>query len=94
MAGPETFSFKHRKANFTIRRQIPQALHNIAVTSKGVGDTLQSQLDSFWRKTSDGESATAKLGPAQEENLRALGYLPATTAAPTAKKGPAIDVRG
>ncbi|MGA8299975.1 MAG: sulfatase-like hydrolase/transferase [Terriglobales bacterium] len=69
----------------------PQALHNIAVTSKGVGDTLQSQLDSFWRKTSDGESATAKLGPAQEENLRALGYLPATTAAPTAKKGPAID---
>ena len=53
----------------------PGALHNLAESSLAVAGTLQSQLDSFHKKTESEKTENAKLDPAQAENLRALGYL-------------------
>ena len=53
----------------------PGAERNLAAASTAVADTLESQLEAFQRKTTSEKKEQAKLDPAQEENLRALGYL-------------------
>jgi len=53
----------------------PNALKNLATTSKAVADTLDGQLSDFRKKTSGAETAQAKRDPAQMESLRSLGYL-------------------
>jgi arylsulfatase A-like enzyme/Flp pilus assembly protein TadD len=53
----------------------PDALQNVASTSKAVADTLDGQLTEIQQKTSTAAPPQAKLDPAQAESLRALGYL-------------------
>ncbi|MGC2151495.1 MAG: sulfatase-like hydrolase/transferase [Terriglobales bacterium] len=69
----------------------PGAVHNVADRSSAIADTLNAQLDSFRKRTSNGQTAPPKLDPGQQEKLKALGYLPANGAAATSSKGPAID---
>jgi choline-sulfatase len=52
------------------------ANHNIAATSQATADTLQAQLESFWKKNSTGDATPPTLNQSQEATLRALGYLP------------------
>jgi tetratricopeptide (TPR) repeat protein len=58
-----------------------QAESNLEASAKAVADTLQAQLDDFRRKTSAAGQGETALSPEQEENLRALGYLPSSGAA-------------
>jgi arylsulfatase A-like enzyme/Tfp pilus assembly protein PilF len=51
------------------------AQHNLAPSSKAVADTLQGQVDSFFKKTSGLATAHTKLTPEQAESLQALGYV-------------------
>lgn len=53
------------------------AAHNLAPSSPGVSDTLQSQLNDFHDATSSYHEGTAqaKLSSEQSENLTALGYV-------------------
>jgi len=53
----------------------PDALQNLAASSKAVADTLEGNLSDFQKKTSSAQTEHAKLDPAQAESLRALGYL-------------------
>ncbi len=53
----------------------PNGLKNLAPTSKAVADTLDGQLSEFRKKTSSRAVERAELDPAQEEKLRALGYM-------------------
>jgi tetratricopeptide (TPR) repeat protein len=65
----------------------PKAEHNLAITSKAVADTLQSQLETFRQKTSKNEAAPVPLNePEAQEKLAALGY----TAASTMSSGPTV----
>jgi choline-sulfatase len=69
----------------------PNALRNLASASIAVSDTLQSQLTSFHQKAGSAQTETAKLDPAQAEQLRALGYMASdSTTARDTEKG-AID---
>jgi arylsulfatase A-like enzyme/Tfp pilus assembly protein PilF len=68
----------------------PGALKNLADTSQAVAGTLDSQLSDFKKKTSGAAIAQAELSPAQEENLRALGYL-SSNRNDSDSKGPLID---
>jgi len=54
----------------------PLAAHNLAQTSKGIVDTMASQLDSFDRRFS-GETAkgSAELNSAEMQKLASLGYI-------------------
>jgi arylsulfatase A-like enzyme/Flp pilus assembly protein TadD len=62
------------------------AEHNLAASSPGVTDTLQSQLDEFHSQTSSfPEKADQKtLSSEQNENLAALGYVGSNSAAQSA----------
>jgi choline-sulfatase len=53
----------------------PGALHNLASSSKGVADTMASQLDEFRRKTGGTATAQAKVDAQAVEQLQALGYV-------------------
>jgi arylsulfatase A-like enzyme/Flp pilus assembly protein TadD len=53
----------------------PDALRNLAASSKAVADTLEGKLSDFQQKTSSVQTEHTKLDPAQAESLRALGYL-------------------
>lgn len=66
------------------------AANNLAGQSIAVADTMQSQLGEFRARTGSSGSSTASLSPEQAENLRALGYLPATSDA----KGGSLEVGG
>jgi arylsulfatase A-like enzyme/Flp pilus assembly protein TadD len=48
---------------------------NLAMTDKAVADTLDGQLTNFIKKTSSAAVQQVQINPAQEEKLRALGYL-------------------
>ncbi len=52
------------------------AEHNMAAASPAVADTLQSQLDQFYDRTTSyrGKAKAAELSTEQSENLAALGY--------------------
>jgi arylsulfatase A-like enzyme/Flp pilus assembly protein TadD len=69
----------------------PDALKNLAATSKAVADTLDAQLGGFERKTSSAETEQSKLDPAQVEKLRALGYLASDSVGVKSDKLPAVD---
>jgi arylsulfatase A-like enzyme/Flp pilus assembly protein TadD len=68
-----------------------RAAENLAVPSRAVADTLDSQLDDFLKKTSSEQTAPPKLDPAQAEKLRALGYLAADSAAANDPQASAVD---
>jgi choline-sulfatase len=53
----------------------PEALKNLAPDVKAVAETLDGQLSAFRKKTSGAAVKQSELDAAQEENLRALGYL-------------------
>jgi arylsulfatase A-like enzyme/Tfp pilus assembly protein PilF len=53
----------------------PQALHNLAASSKAVADTMASQLEEFRRRTSTIRPAEQNLNSEQAEQLQALGYV-------------------
>jgi choline-sulfatase len=53
----------------------PDSLKNLATAAKAVTETLDGQLSDFRMKTSSAAVEQAELDPAQQENLRALGYL-------------------
>ncbi len=69
----------------------PNALQNLAVTSKAVADTLDSQLVDFRRNTSSAQAEHAKLDPSQAESLRALGYLASDSSAANDDSKSSID---
>lgn len=69
----------------------PGALHNLASQSAAVADTLSSQLDEYYGKTSSAPAAKAELSPQAAENLRALGYLSSAGAVKEDKTKPAVD---
>jgi len=59
------------------------AQRNLAASSPAVTDTLQTQLDQFYDKTTSyhgKEGATAAPSPEQSENLAALGYVASSVA--------------
>src|SRR5215813_1342151 len=58
------------------------AAHNLAASSPAVTDTLQSQLDQFYDKTTSyhGKPETSAPTPEQSENLAALGYVASSPA--------------
>jgi arylsulfatase A-like enzyme/Tfp pilus assembly protein PilF len=53
----------------------PHALHNLAISSKAVADTMASQLEEFRRRTSTVRPAEQNINPEQAEQLQALGYV-------------------
>jgi arylsulfatase A-like enzyme/Tfp pilus assembly protein PilF len=53
----------------------PEALHNLATSSKAVADTMSSQLEEFRRKTAGAATAQPAIDPQQVEQLQALGYV-------------------
>jgi len=54
----------------------PRAIHNVAEASAAVADTLQHQLNQFYRKTTDDSGASpSPITPEQAEKLQALGYI-------------------
>src|SRR3984893_11449201 len=53
----------------------PEALHNLATSSKAVADTLASQLEEFRRSTSTVRAAEQNINSEQAEQLQALGYV-------------------
>lgn len=54
----------------------PKAVHNLAVTSTAVTNTLASQLDRFREKTSTNKEAPkVSADPGLQERLNALGYV-------------------
>jgi tetratricopeptide (TPR) repeat protein len=53
----------------------PDAVKNLAPTATAVTDTIDGQLSTFLHKTSDVQTASAKLDSAQMEKLHALGYM-------------------
>jgi arylsulfatase A-like enzyme/tetratricopeptide (TPR) repeat protein len=57
-----------------------EAEHNVAPQAPAVTSTMESALKTFLSKTSRAGETTASLTPEQEENLRALGYLPGNAA--------------
>jgi len=71
----------------------PDALQNLASSSKAVADTLDGQLSEYRQRTSSVEAQHAKLDPAQAESLRALGYLASDSSGSSdnAKAKAAID---
>jgi tetratricopeptide (TPR) repeat protein len=70
----------------------PKAEHNLSTTSKAVADTLQSQLESFRRKTvKSGEAPTSANDPEAQEKLAALGYMASTVSPAAAAMGLGAD---
>jgi len=69
----------------------PGAVKNLALDSRAVADTLESQLMNFQQKTSSVQTEPAKLDPAQAEKLRALGYMASDSAGANSKERGAID---
>jgi arylsulfatase A-like enzyme/thioredoxin-like negative regulator of GroEL len=69
----------------------PKALKNLAVASNAVAATLDLQLKDFEQKTSSGKVEQAKLDPAQEEKLRALGYLAGDASSVNSDRTSAVD---
>jgi tetratricopeptide (TPR) repeat protein len=53
----------------------PGALHNLAKSSKGVADTMSSQIEELRRKTSSAATGQPNVNPQQVEQLQALGYV-------------------
>jgi len=53
----------------------PEALKNLAPSAQAITDTLDSQLSTFWTKTSYTGEKRLTADPTVTENLRALGYL-------------------
>jgi arylsulfatase A-like enzyme/Flp pilus assembly protein TadD len=54
----------------------PGAEQNLAMQKPAVADTVQDQMEDFWRKTSgDRESPKVLEDPASQERLIALGYI-------------------
>jgi choline-sulfatase len=53
----------------------PGALRNLAGNSTAVADTMASQLEEFYHKTSSAASTQAGITPDQAEQLQALGYV-------------------
>ena len=53
----------------------PEAMHNLANSSKAVADTMSSQLQEFRRKTSAAATAQGHVDPERAEQLQALGYV-------------------
>jgi len=58
----------------------PGELHNVAVQSSAVADTLAAQLQDFRGKTSQTLVDLAKPDPQQAEKLQALGYVASNSA--------------
>jgi len=71
----------------------PEALANLAGTSKAVADTLDTQLTDFQKRTSSVAPEQTKLDPAQAESLRALGYLASDANQKEDLSKPAIDAK-
>jgi choline-sulfatase len=70
----------------------PNAKHDLSATSKAVADTLQSQLDSFRRKTVKKEDAPVSSNdPEAQEKLAALGYMASNVSPRAAAMGPGAD---
>lgn len=69
----------------------PDALKNLATSSKAVADTLEGQLSDFRQKTSSARTEHAKLDPAQAESLRALGYLVSDSSNANSREKAGID---
>jgi arylsulfatase A-like enzyme/Tfp pilus assembly protein PilF len=74
----------------------PEALHNLANSSKAVADTMSSQLEEFRRKTSGAATAQLDVDPQRVEQLQALGYVTSgfNTAGSDAQKGSGPDPKG
>jgi choline-sulfatase len=53
----------------------PAQVHNLAVISKAVADTMASQLQEFRRNTSGAKTTGPELNSEQLEQLQALGYV-------------------
>ena len=53
----------------------PEALHNLAGSSKAVADTMSSQLEEFRRKTTGVATGQPSVDPQRVEQLQALGYV-------------------
>ncbi len=53
----------------------PEALHNLANSSKAVADTMASQLEEFRRRTAGVATAQPAIDPQRVEQLQALGYV-------------------
>jgi arylsulfatase A-like enzyme/Tfp pilus assembly protein PilF len=53
----------------------PAQVHNLAVISKAVRDTMASQLQEFRRNTSGAKTTDPELNSEQLEQLQALGYV-------------------
>lgn len=70
----------------------PQAERNLASGSKGVADTLESQLDAFRQKTSSSrEAPTVHLDEDQQAKLAALGYFTDNPSTAAGAKASGID---
>ena len=69
----------------------PGALKNMAGTANAVVETMDSQLSDFNKKTSSAADDRKQLDPAQEENLRALGYLGSTVDNSSSKEKALVD---
>jgi arylsulfatase A-like enzyme/Tfp pilus assembly protein PilF len=53
----------------------PEALHNLANSSKAVADTMSSQLEEFRRKTTGSATGQPPIDTQRVEQLQALGYV-------------------
>src|SRR4029077_2850801 len=74
----------------------PEALHNLAKSSKAVAETMSSQLEEFRRKTSAGATGRPDVDPQRVEQLQALGYVTSgfDRAGSDVLKGTGPDVKG
>jgi tetratricopeptide (TPR) repeat protein len=73
----------------------PEASHNLANSSKGVADTMSSQLEEFHRKTSSAATGARDIDPQRVEQLQALGYVTGfDRAVPDAQKESGPDPKG
>ena len=71
----------------------PDASKNLATSAKAVAETLDGQLSDFRKKTSGAAVEPTQLDPAQEENLRALGYLGSVRDSSFSKENALIDAK-
>lgn len=69
----------------------PEAIKNLAPTSKAVADTLDRQLAEFRKKTSNVKGTAAEVDPSAAEKLRALGYLGSSGGDSNSSEKPMID---
>jgi arylsulfatase A-like enzyme/Flp pilus assembly protein TadD len=69
----------------------PNALKNLAGATAAVTDTLDNQVSDFTKRTSSAVVVNAELNPAQEESLRALGYLGSSSGVSNSREKASID---